>query len=202
MSYMLHVLLVGVPGAVALLLFNGSLFSYHPILMSLAFLTLMGEGVLFARKAGITTGKDARATLMANHARLQLLALVFSLAGFATIYINKERLGKPHFKTWHGSLGLGVVLASLGVSAGGAAIYYRIIPSVKLTGLAKKAHRALSPVVFLCAAGAVVTGMKPLDAAHPVNRGEVTWGLVAATVSAVLLAAFIPQKSRADSKVE
>ena len=45
-----HGLAVGLPISVAYALFNGSLFSWHPALMSLGYLAFMAEGVLTAIK--------------------------------------------------------------------------------------------------------------------------------------------------------
>lgn len=76
----------------------------------------------------------------------------------------------PSFRSWHGVIGLLVLLGSAGISLGGVAVYYRLLPSLKLLGLARTAHRAGGLAVFLLGAVGMSTGLKPLDPSHPINR--------------------------------
>eukprot|EP00951_Prasinocladus_malaysianus_P034452 scaffold347978_cov41-Prasinocladus_malaysianus.AAC.1 len=69
--------------------------------MSASYLAAMGEAILTARAASTLKGKGTmaeRSALLLKHSLLQLLAAMLSAAGFAAIYINKERLGKSHFR--------------------------------------------------------------------------------------------------------
>ena len=66
--------------------------------MTLSYTAVMGEAILMARTAAGTAGdRKARSSLLLLHGLFQAIACVLAAAGFAAIYINKERLGKPHF---------------------------------------------------------------------------------------------------------
>ena len=73
-------------------IFNGTLFSWHPTLMALAFLGFMTEGVttaiLFRAKDG-----NERVAAIQKHLIWQLLGFACLLGGFAAIYRNKA--GSP-----------------------------------------------------------------------------------------------------------
>lgn len=49
-----HVLLLSVPALIALTFFNGTLFGYHPTLMSIGYMALLGEGILLANGAKVS----------------------------------------------------------------------------------------------------------------------------------------------------
>src|SRR3989338_244409 len=84
-------------------------FPYHPVLMTVAYLALTTEGLLSARH--MLSGSKASNVLV--HVSAQVLGIVSSLAGFAVIYIDKERRTKPHFLSWHALAGLSTVTLSI-----------------------------------------------------------------------------------------
>ena len=83
-----HGLAAAVPISVAYALFNGSLFSWHPTLMSLGYLAFMAEGVLTAIKFRPREG-SSRIRAICTHVFWQLLALICIAGGFIAIYENK-----------------------------------------------------------------------------------------------------------------
>jgi cytochrome b-561 domain containing protein 2 len=69
-------------------LFDSTLFSYHPTLMSVGFLGAMSEGVLTALKFRQLEGQQRMAAIQ-RHLYIQLAAAAAITAGFYAIYRNK-----------------------------------------------------------------------------------------------------------------
>ncbi|KAF9304811.1 hypothetical protein BGZ74_000476 [Mortierella antarctica] len=69
-------------------------YSWHPI--------CMGLYGFVATEVEKSSQKRLARTI---HGLVQILALIFSLVGFAAIYVNKDRLGKEHFHTNHALFG-------------------------------------------------------------------------------------------------
>ena len=68
-------------------------FSYHPFLMILGFVGLMGSGAVTKKMGGYSNTK--------MHGYLASAGLVAAFGGLFAIYSNKELLGKPHFLSNH-----------------------------------------------------------------------------------------------------
>lgn len=79
-------------------------FWYHPTSMLLAFVALMGNATLLKKTPGYTNCK--------YHGYLMATATVTAAFGWYVIHTQKESLGKPHFATWHGFLGLLTLLTT------------------------------------------------------------------------------------------
>lgn len=71
-------------------IFQGILFPWHPVLMSIAFLGLMTEGVLAAVGFRALEG-SARTSAIIHHAYIQLASILCIVLGFLAIYSNKVR---------------------------------------------------------------------------------------------------------------
>eukprot|EP00959_Pyramimonas_sp_CCMP1952_P340364 7129140-Pyramimonas_sp.AAC.1 len=101
----------GVLYALALYLYDGpdrsNLFFWHPFAMLTAVMPLMSVGV-FISKFNRTVSKSSKIS-NSWHNYLMICQAVITLLGAYAIYLNKERLGKAHFTTWHGFLGIIVV---------------------------------------------------------------------------------------------
>ena len=69
--------------------FDGSLFGYHPALMSVAFLLFMAEGVMAGLRFRAVPPGAERVTAIRRHAALQCAALLCAAGGFYAIYRNK-----------------------------------------------------------------------------------------------------------------
>nr|KAF6420210.1 cytochrome b561 family member D2 [Molossus molossus] len=106
-----HLVALGFTIFVAVLARPGSsLFSWHPVLMSLAFSFLMTEALLVFSPESSLFRSLARKGRARCHWILQLLALLCALLGLGLVILHKEQLGKPHLATWHGRAGLLAVL--------------------------------------------------------------------------------------------
>jgi len=91
-----------------------ALFDAHPSAVAVAFLLLMPEAIMLLRRNGSLQRHLGRKRAIRLHFGLQALAVVFVMVGVGAIYLNKERHGKPHFVSWHGTLGI-IAAGSLGV---------------------------------------------------------------------------------------
>ncbi|RMC00038.1 hypothetical protein DUI87_23447 [Hirundo rustica rustica] len=98
-----HLVALGFPAAVAVLARPGSsLFSWHPLLMALAFSFLMTEALLIFSPETSLLRSFSRKVRVRAHWALQLLALLCALLGLGIITYNKHLNGKGHFlmKNW------------------------------------------------------------------------------------------------------
>lgn len=102
-----------------------SLFSWHPVCMSVGYMALMTEAVRTAVAFRTTTGEE-RVRQITKHMVLNLCALALIVVGFSAIYKNKIRLGKSHFMSWHGKLGLTVFISSILVVLGGLLSFKKV----------------------------------------------------------------------------
>jgi cytochrome b-561 domain containing protein 2 len=89
-------LLLATAVTIPLAIFNGTLFSWHPTLMSVGFLGLMGNGVLTAFKFRNVLESNARVKAIQKHALWQIAAVACIGGGFMAIYQNKVGLQFPH----------------------------------------------------------------------------------------------------------
>lgn len=170
-----HALLLGVPASVVAVFYNGSLFGWHPALMSASYLAVMGEGILTAKAA---YGKTKREQLEV-HLWCQALATALAAAGFGAIYKNKENMGKPHFTTPHGKLGVATVAGTLGVSAGGLLAHYAtdLLPKAMWGSvpLLKSSHKTAGKLVFAAGIASIMIGLQPMNKEHPAHKGNLTY---------------------------
>lgn len=84
------------------------------------------------------------------HTYGQVVAFIGYSIGFAAIYINKEDNEKPHFKSWHGLLGLiQAIIITIQLSLGSLAKYARYIPLKLNVGKIKGFHNLLGAVAIL-----------------------------------------------------
>ena len=92
------------------------------------------------------------------HTYGQVLAFIGYCIGFAAIYVNKEDNEKPHFKSWHGLLGLiQAILITNQLSLGSLAKYARYIPVKLNVGKIKTFHNLLGAIVILFTALNMIT---------------------------------------------
>ncbi|NWW05329.1 C56D2 protein, partial [Oreocharis arfaki] len=135
------------------------LFSWHPLLMALAFSFLMTEALLIFSPETSLLRSFSRKVRVRAHWALQLLALLCALLGLGIITYNKHLNGKGHFVTWHGLTGLLAVLYAGGQCAGGALLLYPKL--MKNWTLAKlKLYHATSGLVgYLLGCASLMLGM-------------------------------------------
>ncbi|NWV36345.1 C56D2 protein, partial [Grantiella picta] len=135
------------------------LFSWHPLLMALAFSFLMTEALLIFSPETSLLRSFSRKVRVRAHWALQLVALLCALLGLGIITYNKHLNGKGHFVTWHGLTGLLAVLYAGGQCAGGVLLLYPKL--MKNWTLAKlKLYHATSGLVgYLLGCASLMLGM-------------------------------------------
>ncbi|ATY61568.1 Cytochrome eukaryote [Cordyceps militaris] len=83
-----------------------SLFSWHPLSQLLGLVTLL-QSILVLQP---THDAGQKRVGQAVHAWLNLASFAAFSAGFAAIYLNKERSAAPHFASLHGALGAALTM--------------------------------------------------------------------------------------------
>ena len=84
---------------------DGSLFAWHPALMTVGCLGAAVEAALAARRARPLEAGPARVAALWVHARWAAAALACMAVGMAAIVANKVRAGKPHLASLHARVG-------------------------------------------------------------------------------------------------
>jgi len=97
---------------------GSDLFSWHPTLMTVSFCLIMSQAIaIFSPESSLLQSSDRRDKVQL-HWILNLFSIISAAGGFGAIYLNKEIVGKKHFTSWHGLLGLitciGVLMTALG----------------------------------------------------------------------------------------
>ncbi|NWZ33580.1 C56D2 protein, partial [Brachypodius atriceps] len=135
------------------------LFSWHPLLMALAFSFLMTEALLIFSPETSLLRSFSRKVRVRAHWALQLLALFCALLGLGIITYNKHLNGKGHFVTWHGLTGLLAVLYAGGQCAGGVLLLYpKLMKNWTLAKL-KLYHATSGLVCYLLGCASLMLGM-------------------------------------------
>ncbi|EIE25654.1 hypothetical protein COCSUDRAFT_12782 [Coccomyxa subellipsoidea C-169] len=155
----IHVLALLCALSIPVAIFNGTLFSWHPTLMALAFLGLMAEGVVTSIMFRSKDGQD-RVHAIQRHLIWQALGFVCLLGGFYAIYQNKARLSilppfSYHFKSVHAKFGLATFIFGIIAPLGGLISFRRLgllkkFPE-KYQARIKWAHRNVGLLTWLLA---------------------------------------------------
>ncbi|XP_045616924.1 transmembrane reductase CYB561D2 [Procambarus clarkii] len=138
---------------------GSSLFSWHPVCMTLAFTGLMTEAVFMFSKSGLAAGRVHSTKITAHWVVLILVATVHGV-GFAAIYYNKELNNKPHFVSWHGCVGLAAsVLLWVQLNAGVFAKYPKLLKSIMQVKTVKANHGLFGMFMFTTSMVTIVLGL-------------------------------------------
>lgn len=116
-----HIALIALTSFVTYICFyKGTvLFSWHPTLMLIGFLVLMTEAMLTFNLINIPTRELNYRSRVLVHWILQAVSTCAITASFVIIMLNKNRLGKHHFTSNHGIVGLtAICLTGLSVVLG------------------------------------------------------------------------------------
>ncbi|XP_041973352.1 transmembrane reductase CYB561D2-like [Aricia agestis] len=106
---------------------NGiSLFSFHPILMSVGWLILMTSAINAITPGDLATEWMPIRLRSARHWVIQVFAIIIILVGFLVILSNKIINGKDHFVTLHGKFGLASFIFMIITSFGGLGALYSL----------------------------------------------------------------------------
>ncbi|XP_031352175.1 cytochrome b561 domain-containing protein 2-like [Photinus pyralis] len=102
------------------------LFTWHPLLLALGWILLMGEGILvfnshntLIKHLGLTHKGKVRA-----HWIIQGVAISLSVSGYIIVYVNKDLNGKRHLHSWHGIFGFVSIISCIPVIVSGVTALY------------------------------------------------------------------------------
>ncbi|XP_003217609.1 transmembrane reductase CYB561D2 [Anolis carolinensis] len=158
-----HLVSLGFTIFVAVLARPGSsLFSWHPLLMSLAFSFLMTEALLVFSPESSLLRSFSRKARARFHWALQLLSLTCAILGLAIISYNKYLNGKDHFVTWHGQTGLLTVFYASMQCMGGVALLYPKLMKNWTLGKLKLYHATSGLIGYLLGCASLMLGMSSL----------------------------------------
>uniref|UniRef100_A0A8C6YWA0 ascorbate ferrireductase (transmembrane) n=2 Tax=Nothoprocta perdicaria TaxID=30464 RepID=A0A8C6YWA0_NOTPE len=135
------------------------LFSWHPLLMALAFSLLLTEALLVFSPESSPLRSLSRKAKARAHWALQLLALLCALLGLAAVAYNKHLHGKAHLGTWHGRTGLLAVLYAAAQSAGGLLLLYPQLAKSWTLAKLKLYHATAGLVGYLLGCASLMLGM-------------------------------------------
>ncbi|XP_063680191.1 transmembrane reductase CYB561D2-like [Bolinopsis microptera] len=154
MELLPHVIILGLVGFIVTISWSptSSLFSWHPTLMSVAFLGLQCESILlFHPRFSPVTNHALRVKL---HQIFQIVGFVLGSIGMVIIYILKENAGKPHISSWHALFGLSAMILTLIQLVGGLPLIYsqirKILPMSKSLGELKRKHAQMGLITVIC----------------------------------------------------
>ncbi len=151
-------------------------FSFHPLLMFLAFVCAAWCGIAAKQKGGRTN------TL--NHAWLLCTATLLSLAGWYVIYEQKNMNRKLHNTSWHAWLGLATIGMYVLGACGGLSALHPDFGVARKSKLVRTTHRRSSRFATAVAFVACVSGyMKMVSGLE----ATVVGALLAALAAVVLL---------------
>lgn len=88
LSRVMHILVILTSLSIAFSVFDGTLFAWHPLFMSIGYLLFMAEGLMSALGFRMLDGPD-RVAGINGHALLQIRATLAIILGFGVIYKNK-----------------------------------------------------------------------------------------------------------------
>ncbi|KAI9292855.1 hypothetical protein K502DRAFT_367225 [Neoconidiobolus thromboides FSU 785] len=133
------------------------IFNWHPLLMTLYF-TFHTYAISRLQKPKNKANKERSVIL---HQLFHLISVVLQLLGFIAVYYHKFHRGAQHFTSWHGFLGLVVILSTFPVIAFGSfSIYF---PNVLDKPMIKKAiyfHRMFGYLLYLLLCITYITGLQ------------------------------------------
>ena len=173
-----HVVDIAWSLTVIYLYWDGKLWSYHPIFISIGFGILLVRGIEKSKLAQTSTKKRERVN---EHAQLSILGIILSIIGVIVILVNKWYLRKPHFQSWHAWISMASMI-SICLSAI-AGIYILNITGIHRSSIPYlKAHRFGAVLAMVFSIVSVITGLENPN----LHQGFVTYALEAIFAARVL----------------
>ncbi|KAJ7999465.1 hypothetical protein DPEC_G00194710 [Dallia pectoralis] len=153
-----HVTAVGLTVLISLLSRPGtSLFSWHPVCMSVAYLLCLTEGILVFSEGSAFCFKS-RNVKVRLHWLVQALVLLAAAVGVGFMIASKNRAQLPHLTCWHSILGVGTLAATVLQAACGVCLLFPKLLKLSPPRL-KLYHATCGLVVYLLATVTVVSAM-------------------------------------------
>lgn len=137
--------------SIAAKLLSHTLFSWHPVFISIGYLGFFGQGVLTSFAVREQEG-DERSRLLTAHALWQLGGVSFVSLGAWATWVSRVDRGLPHLGTLHAVLGFIVLLLTAATALGGTLAFGK----TGLLQLVPEQHRATVKAVHRKAGAAVL----------------------------------------------
>ncbi|XP_042262109.1 probable transmembrane reductase CYB561D1 [Thunnus maccoyii] len=156
-----HVTGLGLSLIISLLSRPGtSLFSWHPVCMSVAYCLCMTEGILLFSAEGSPFCFKSRKGKVRLHWFCQALVLIVAATGLGFMVASKNVSERPHLVTWHSLLGICTLAATLIQAACGVCVIFPKLLRLTLpTQRLKLYHATCGLVVYLLAMVTVMSAM-------------------------------------------
>lgn len=129
-------------------------FSYHPLLMTVGFVGMMGNAVLVKKLGGYKNTK--------LHGYLTAAGLLMVLCGGYVIYRNKENMGKAHLTSLHSKMGFGAIIGAIGIGIAGATFLHPDFGMAKTNSSIRLGHKWGGRIILVLAWYVCFTGLSQL----------------------------------------
>ncbi|XP_056591332.1 probable transmembrane reductase CYB561D1 [Triplophysa dalaica] len=155
-----HIISVGLVLLTSILSRPGtSLFSWHPVCMSLGFCLCMTEGILLFSADGSPFCFKSRKWKVRLHWFFQALLLVFGATGFGFMVASKNVSEHSHFTSWHSLLGVTTMVATVLQATCGVFLLFPKLISVQSFPRMRLYHATCGLVAYLLSAVTVMAAM-------------------------------------------
>lgn len=155
-----HFISVGLVILISILSRPGtSLFSWHPVCMSLAFCLCMTEGILLFSAEGSPFCFKSRKWKVRLHWFIQALLLVFGATGFCFMVASKNVSEHSHFTSWHSLLGVSTMAATVLQAICGIFLLFPKLISTQSFPRLRLYHATCGLVAYLLSTVTVMTAM-------------------------------------------
>lgn len=118
-------------------------FSWHPFLMIVGFMGMMGSSAAIKKLGGYSNTK--------MHGILSSGGLLLAFAGLYVIYVNKERMGKDHITTTHALAGIVTLAGAVLPAVAGGVFLHPDFGIDKTNQLYRSAHKWFGRIVMASA---------------------------------------------------
>ncbi|XP_072026944.1 transmembrane reductase CYB561D2-like [Amphiura filiformis] len=170
-----HIAAIVFTGYVVFLALPGNyLFAWHPILMSIAFGVLTTEAILYFSPESTLIPQASRSTKVGYHWATNTTAIICGLIGLTVIVSNKYKNGKPHFTTWHGTLGLITIIYMCVQGLAGTTLLYPKLLAGKIKLADQKIYHATSGL-FLYTSGLGTLVLALFSSWYTTNAHPAMW---------------------------
>lgn len=154
-----------------------SLFSWHPVCMSVAYWLCMTEGLLLFSAEGSFYCCKSRKRKVRVHWFCQTTGLVFAVIGLGFMVASKRRSELPHLVSWHSVLGVCTLTVTvLQAACGMCMLFPKLQRPLPQPSKLKLYHTTCGLVVYFLATFTIVSAMFS-DWFQATVKGAAWWAL-------------------------
>lgn len=154
-----------------------SLFSWHPVCMSVAYWLCMTEGLLLFSAEGSLCCCKSRKRKVRVHWFCQTMGLLFVVIGLSFMVASKKRSELPHLVSWHSVLGVCTLTVTvLQAACGMCMLFPKLLQPLPQRSKLKLYHTTCGLVVYFLATFTIVSAMFS-DWFQATVKGVAWWAL-------------------------